>query len=375
MDKIILTFESLSPQVNFIVKLNNIKIDYHIQNDSIIIDSPIQIGTNNLSLKTSENINDTIKLIDVIINGVNLRQVMYLAYSTHNNGTNFCNTWFTNDINQITLPFGYPISNWLGECHKKIPNRSYGTNLYEKYDIYYPESVKIKDSFPKLMQDFMLYDFGFTAINKHQPIKGNKLVPWIPIDFEYDEASLFNEFNNNIELIKNNFYNPKQNYYNAKESKNVSDWIVAMAVHSDIDNQTKTDDKLKEEFDRKKLPLFCDLLDRITNMNIKILHAFIGIVESGSYVAPHCDDTYKYENFYKNTSGASQFFIPIGWKPGNLFKFNNVGFIPWERGPHLVNNSDYMHGSINDSSDIRFTIGIYCDFTEKNIQDLKTVLI
>ena len=372
MDKIVLTFESLSPQINFIVKLNNIKINYYIQNDSIIIDSPIQIGTNNLSLKTSENINDTIKLIDVIINGVNLRQAMYLAYSTHNNGTNFCNTWFTNDINQITLPFGYPISNWLGECLKKIPNNSYGTNLYEKYDIYYPESVKIKDSFPKLMQDFMLYDFGFTVIDKHQPIKGNKSAPLISINLEYDEAALFDEFNNNIELIKNNYYKPKQNYYNSKESNDIYlEWVVAIAVHSNNNVQTTSDDKLIEEFDRKQLPLFFNLLDRITKMDIKILHAFIGIVEAGSYVAPHCDDTYRYENLYKNTSGISQFFIPIGWKPGNLFKFNNVGFIPWDQGPYLINNGDRMHGSINDTSDIRFTIGVYCDFTEKNIQDLK----
>jgi hypothetical protein len=373
MDKIILTFESLLPQISLLVKVNNTNIDYTIQDNCIIIHSQIQFGINSLSLELLNDIDNAIKLVDVVISGVNLRQTMYLAYSTHANGDNFCNTWLTNSTKQLTLPFGNPVSYWLAECSKKLPNKSYGTNLYERYDIYYPQSVKIKDSFPKLMQDFMQYDFGFTLIDKLEPIKGNKLVPWLPIKFDYDELALFEEFVNNIDLIKNNYYEPKQNQYNSKESKNIPNWIVAMAVHSNTSKniKTETNDGLVEELDRQRLPLFYNLLDRIRAMNIKILHAFIGVVEPGSYVAPHCDDFYKYEPQYKTTAGVAQFFIPLGWKPGNLFKFNNVGMIPWENGPYLVNNSDFMHGSVNDTPYARFTIGVYCEFTDDNIQQLK----
>lgn len=371
MDKIVLTFESLVPQVNLLVKLNNVKIDYLAQTNTITINNIIQSGINSLSLELLDDIEDAIKLVEVTINSVNLRQTMYLAYSNHANGDNFCNTWLTNSVRQLILPFGNPVSHWLAECYKKLPNKSYGTNLYEKYDIYYPQSIKIKETFPKLMQDFMQYDFGFALIDRSMPTKGNTLVPWMPIKFEYDESALFEEFNNNIDLIKNNYYEPKQNQYNSKESKNIVNWIVAMAVHSDTSRSTNLTNGLVEEFERERLPLFYNVLDRIRAMDIKILHAFIGVVESGSYVAPHCDDFYKHEPLYKDTAGVAQFFIPIGWQPGNLFKFNNVGFIPWENGPYLVNNSDYMHGSINDTPYTRFTIGVYCEFTNSNIQDLK----
>ena len=105
-------------------------------------------------------------------------------------------------------------------------------------------------------------------------------------------------------------------------------------------------------------------------MNIKVLHAFIGAVDPGSYVAPHCDDFYKNVDSYKNTAGVAQFFIPIGWQSGNVFKFANVGNIPTNNGAFLVNNSDYMHGSINQSDSTRYTIGVYCEFTKENLRDL-----
>ena len=373
MDNIIITFESTA-LIDISVLLNNIVIPHQIADDQIIIDTDVLAGINNLRISTNQHLDEPIKILDLTLNDVSLRQTLYLAYSEIDD-VKVCNTWLTNRCGFVIIPFGNPVSWWLTECAKKIPNKIYGTNLFEKYEIYYPESVNISNKFPKLMQDFMKYDFGFTMVDKTKPVFQNTTVPWLKINFNYNEQELLDEFNNNIDIIKNNYYEPKQNQYNNKESKIAPNWIVAMAVHRDNSrNKPQSDDGLIDEFDKTSLPAFYSVLDRIKAMNIKILHAFIGVVEPGSYVAQHCDDLYKHIEAYKDAVGVTQIFIPIGWKPGNVFKFNNVGVFPMDQGAYVVNNSEFMHGSINESDTTRYSIGIYCAFTEQNIKDLTAVL-
>jgi hypothetical protein len=372
MNCLIITFKSNLPTTNFSIRLNGTEVDYQTTADQIIINTLATFGVNLLDITNNQPTVDPIIITDMLINDTSLRQTLYLAYSELA-GEKFCNTWLTDRCPSITIPFGNPVALWLVECAKKIPNTVYGTNLFEKYDVYYPQSVIVSDSFPTLMQDFMKYDFGFTLVDKSQPKLGNKDVPWIKINFDYDELALLSEFNSNIDLIKNNYYEPKQNQYNSKDSKKLANWTVAMAVHRDnskLDKQNIDTSSLIEEFSRDALPEFHKVLDKIISMNIKVLHAFIGAVDPGSYVAPHCDDFYKNVDSYKNTAGVAQFFIPIGWQSGNVFKFANVGNIPTNNGAFLVNNSDYMHGSINQSDSTRYTIGVYCEFTKENLRDL-----
>jgi hypothetical protein len=195
----------------------------------------------------------------------------------------------------------------------------------------------------------------------------NKKIPYLHVKLEYDETLLFQEFSKNVELLNNNYYKPKQNEYNSQEIEKLKLWQVAMAV------PTVVDGKWKENllYSQEDFPLLYDLLERITAIGgIRIIHVFVGQVHPESYVAPHVDDFYRYDPIYMNTSGCSQFFIPIGWKSGNYFKFADVGVIPYNQGALLVNNSEFMHGSVNASDSVRFTIGVLCEFTDDSIVNL-----
>lgn len=371
MNQILIPFECDQQvnQNNILLELNSSLVTCQIENNNIIIDTEIDIGINSLTIKLIDaKENFVLKIKDFILNKVSARQTLYLAFGNLEN-KNICTTWLTNRDTVITIPFGNPISWWLSECSKKISNTLYGTNLYDQFKIFYPESIDIDNKFPRLMQDFMKHNLGFHTVAKNEYVRPlhNKKIPYLNVDLDYDENLLFKEFLKNVELLNNNYYKPKQNEYNNKEIEKLELWRVAIAVPT---VNTQIDSGWKENllYSQEDFPLFYDLLERITAIGgVRIVYAFIGQVKSYSYVAPHADDFYRRDARYLNTDGCAQFFIPIGWKPGNYFKFADVGLIPYDQGALLINNSDFMHGSVNASDSLRFTIGILCEFTNDNI--------
>lgn len=359
MDKIELQIKSktLLTELAFTLKINGTIVQYNVVDDKIIIETETLFGLNKLVISVrTELYDDHVEIVDFLFNTVSSRQSLYLSYYEN---PETCSTWLTDQHPEIIIPFGNPMSWWLAECIKKIPNTYYGTNLYEKFDIFYPDSIDIDDYFPKLIKDFMKYSVGFHINDKSAGLAQNKNLPWIKINLDYDEKALFDEFANNLNLLDQNFFVPKQNQYVQHKSKDVKLWQAPVIFHND-----------KEEYSREDFPVVYELLDRIRNMNIEVIHSYVSILHPKSCVFPHADDFYKYDPLYKNTQGCSQFFIPIGWKSDNYFKFNDAGFLPFDAGAYLVNNSDFVHGSINASDTVRFTIGIYCRFTEENIQTL-----
>lgn len=373
MEQILIPFKCDQPvdHHSFILTLNNSLISYQIENNDIIINTEIGIGINSLTIKLiNAKENFVLKIKDFILNKVSARQTLYLAFCQIES-KNVNTTWLTNRDNIITIPFGNPISWWLSECSKKIPNTYYGTNLYEKFELFYPESIEIDNKFPRLMQDFMKHNLGFHVVAKTEydhPLH-NKKIPYLNIDLDYDENLLFKEFLKNVELLNNNYYKPKQNEYNSQEIEKLELWRVAMAVPT-VESQ---DSSWKENilYSQEDFPLFYDLLERITAIGgVRIVHAFIGQVKPYSYVAPHVDDFSRRDARYLNTGGCAQFFIPIGWKPGNYYKFADVGLIPCDQGALLSSNGDFMHGSVNTSDGVRFTIGILCEFIDDSIVNL-----
>ena len=373
MEQILIPFEC-DQQVDhnsFILTLNNSLIPYQIENNNIIINIEINAGVNLLTIKLiNAKENFVLKIKDFILNKVSARQTLYLAFCQIES-KNVNTTWLTNRDNVITIPFGNPISWWLSECSKKIANDLYGTNLYEQFELFYPESIEIDTKFPRLMQDFMKHNLGFHLVSKNEydrPLH-NKKIPYLNVDLDYDENLLFNEFLKNVELLNNNYYKPKQNEYNSQEIEKLELWQVAMAVPT-VEAQ---DSSWKENilYSQEDFPLFYNLLERITAIGgIRIIHAFIGQVKPYSYVAPHVDDFSRRDAKYLNTGGCAQFFIPIGWKSGNYYKFADIGLIPYDQGALLSSTGEFMHGSVNASDSVRFTIGILCEFTDDSIVNL-----
>ena len=366
MDQIIITIETTS-QFKLDVLINDIPTDHVIDNDRIVIKSNVPSGVNLLTLRAKDHDQQLlIKLKDFILNEVSARQTLYLAYTEQPKKT--CSTWMTELSNSLVIPFGNPMSWWLTVCASKIPNKEYGSNLYEKYQIFYPESVDVADPIPKLVKDFMKHDFNFHVVDISQmsdPVR-NHLVPFVKVNLKYNEDVLYNEFLKKIDLLNSSDYAPKQNSYNNKETQTANPWRVSMAVKTNNTNDWKS----TIQYSYEDFPNLYSLLEQIDSIGgIRIVHAFVGQVDSGSYVAPHIDDLYQYHPSYTMTDGCSNFYIPIGWTVGNYFKFSSVGLVPYDQGALLINNSQFTHASVNSSDKIRFTIGVSCEFINTNIKN------
>lgn len=373
MDKIIITFDA-QDTLKFNILINDVLVSYQLINNQIIIEHDILFGLNLLKIKLIQG--SKVILTDLNLNGVSNEHTLYLTYYENPN-TN--STWLTEASPDLIIPFGNPMSWWLCECARKIPNTYYGTNLYEKFDIFYSKAIQANTSYPKLLQDFMRYTVGFHVNEKNKPMLHNKTLPWIKINLDYNEQQLLEEFHSNEKLLENKYFRPGIGQFNTKESEKAFIDKYLLKPHKTFPNlkvifeHNTTKDKAIPEFQEQDLPHFFKLIKQIESMGIEIIMSYISTVYPNSYVAPHVDDFYKRIDLYSETSGCSQFAIPIGWKDNNYFKFDNVGFLPYEQGAFLINNSDFTHASINNSDAVRFTIGIYCRFTEENIQTLITL--
>lgn len=357
MDKILIFFETDVVGPKFAITVNGTALDYTIDGDHIVINTAVQFGLNLLTIHCELKPNEKVIISDFSLNGASVRQALYLAFHDQTSST-----WLVSDHPKLTIPFGNPISWWLTECAKKITPTLYGTNLYEKFDIYYPESINIdQQDCSQLIKDFMKYNFGFHIVDKSQLKWQNKQLPWITSTIKYDEQAIINELNNNYHLLAQTQYDPKQNKYNQKDSATSKPWQVSIIKR--VDQHT-------DLYTRKDFPVLFELVDRVEATGAKVIHAFVGVVQPYSYVAPHCDDFYKYNELYKNAVGCSQIYIPIGWQEGNYFKFADVGFLPYQQGAYLVNNSDFVHASINLSQSVRYTLGFYCELSEESTKRL-----
>lgn len=342
MTTITITFESDNP--NLSITLDNITCPFSVDNNQAVFSRPIEFGFHTLQLTTDR----PIKILDVLIDGVSVKHTLYLGYSGQTLTTEIeSGVW--------ELPFVNPVSQWISSCAKKIPNRFYGSNLYDKYEIFYPESIEVNSQYPKVLRDFFQHNFDFhTYIKGTNPLHAAD-VPYVKLNLEYNESALLAEFDSNLQLIEQHEYKPSQVIPGKPKP-----WQVAMAIYPESSTPTIS----KNDF-----PEFFRLLESIEGIDIGL--AFIGALEPGGCVLPHIDDVYTYNESIKECSGCCQIYIPVGWKPGNYFKFHNVGLVPYDQGAMLINNTNFFHASFNDSDSTRYTIGILCKF--KGTEFLKYV--
>ena len=360
MDKILISYEtSIVGELAFAITINDDPVDYTIVGNCVQINVDVQFGLNLLKIRCPVVADQHIALTDFSLNDTSIRQALYLTYHD-----SVSSTWIVEQYPELTIPFGNPMSWWLTETTKKIYSHLYGTNLYEKYDIYYPVSINVdQHACPKLMKDFMRYNFGFHLVDKQKPIWQNSEIPWVRANLVYDEDLLWNEFEQNQAVLGRTSYTPKQNEHNSRDPVKTVPWQVSLVKRN-------TPTGMVTEYTREELPEYYKLLDQLESLGIKVLHAFIGAVYPNSYVAPHTDDFYKYNEIYQQALGCTQIYIPIKWKTGNYFKFADVGFMPYDGGAYIVNNADFVHGSLNLSDQVRYTVGMYCELTEDNIKRL-----
>jgi hypothetical protein len=329
--------------------IDNVICSHTIVDNSIIVVCDLNLGFHSLRINLLNN-DIKIRINDALLDGVSVRQTLYTMYAIDTQTSAKRQTTVLSDYDTIIyLPFINPIAQWISQCAEKIPYALLSSGLYETYEVYYPTSVVIPDHYPKLLRDFFVCDFGFHTHLKVKDPYYKKSVPFAVLNnfIYYDEQVLADELLNNIEYLKSLSRKPKQTAYTPSENP----WTVV-----DLIINSESDFNLDASFraDPTKLPNLYNFLKQL-DIDL-IVHAFIGILAPGEYITPHCD-TYQELGHISELVGCSQIYIPINFKPGNLFKFSNIGLLPLD-GPILINNHNFAHALINDSNEYRFGLGI-----------------
>ena len=346
------------------ISINNIPVEYSVSSNIIKIFADLTFGFHMLSVCVADHAMENIKQLqftDVTIDEISLSHYIYLSFTVKNNQrinttaltTNFCNEW--------NLPFGNPISWWEAECQPKISNGLYGKNLADTLEIFYPESIIIDNCYPKKVQDFFKYNLGFHSYNKklnNVPMNRPE-IPFIKMNLEYDEEALYAEFVNNLELLETQQYT---NEVWQTGDPELPEFRIAMAITPSINSTDLPNNRFI--YNNDDFPVLLNFIKSIKGIDLRML--FITSLRPGSYAFAHIDDGYNIYAGFPDGAGCCQIFIPIGWKTGNYFKYNNIGLIPYDQGALLTSPTTYTHSSINQSNSIRFTIAIVCKFVDND---------
>lgn len=357
MNKLILSINPIQQSdVKLEVRLNSEIVEHILNDTSIEVDLDLEIGFYTVSIALLSGPGD----IDVFINqgtldGTNFRHTLNTMFGVTEAGEKYQSKSLTHQTRVLYLPFINPIACWMASTANKIPARLFLQNLYDELTVYYPESLTIPESYPKLMKDYFKYNLDFHAHPKedlNDPYC-SKTVPWARLTgIEYDEAALTKEFNDNLEYLISSARVPTQGSLNKIEFQINTAWAVAEVILPTENYSWES----AFRFDQKRLPNLYKLLEKFTDG--EILHGFVGVLAPGDYITPHIDQYWMNEFVMNKYPGCSQIYIPINFKKGNYFKITNVGLIPLYDGPILVNNHDFSHALLNDSDEYRFSIGI-----------------
>lgn len=355
-----LVFESnFTVDQNFDIKINNVSVDYTITNNKIGINSDsIGFGLHLLKLKTTHPLleNQYIKFTSALVNDADVKQNLYLAFSNVN-GVITGNTILSHRTDNWTLPFGNPVSWWLVECANATKGLDFKYDIYKDNCVYYPESITLDESFPKVLQDFFKHNFGFLIHNKNELTNpfNKSSVPYTPLrNFKYDYSGLLTELQDHVEMFHESAYRPAQTTYKMDINKNKISlpWqLLGYKIGASPEFLTH-------------LPKVTELIKQIENDGVTILVVFLSAVHPKSVVHIHSDKTLIPQNDKQYKSGCCEIYIPLGWDDNSYFKLDKVGLIPHNDGAYLVNNTDIHHATINDSEQTRFTIGIMCEFPD-----------
>lgn len=323
-------------------------VEYTRTADKVVINTDMAFGIHQLRVKLVDT-NERISIADVRLNGAGIRMLIYLSYIETASAEKLQPATVLWDNSQTwVLPIGNPVSSWISLVYQKINNSNFGKNLYEKFHIYYPESMTIPAEYPTVVKTFFQHDFDFVCLPK-DTAKHN--LPFYPCDVKIDPELLqaaAREVAEKRSFIVDNQQPIIQSEYNDREDwDKEKSWIRIFLL---IDDPVFTKDTL---------PNLWALIDSIDlKGKYRIL---LGILPPGGAIAPHCDRVNNKPVDYR------YLYVPLNWPPGNYFKFNGAGIIDSAQA-NYVNIWDYTHSVINTSNQDRAVIGIYYRPDEFNVQ-------
>ena len=332
---IVIEFDDIVSDVD--VLINNQSVKWQTDNQYITVSNLVS-GLH--QLKIINLVNQRINVKQVLIDGCNLKKLLYLSWGTTTNEQRVQpNTELWEAGMTWTLPVGCPLSNWIDVAGKQIRNNLYGQDLNNYYYFYYPDSIEITHpTVPKLVRDFYKYNYNFTAIDKNNVDLTQ--VPYMKYNREIPSALLENivqDLHNNITV---------------DEVSASSNWKVWWLLKHNVLDMAVT----ISELDR-----YPGIQQLLAYLKLDALHCFLGYLPPGAAIHPHIDDinVHLQEN-YPSYQGCTQLYIPLEWPAGSSIKFAGAGTVPMHRGPHVI-NADYLtHSAVNPSDQGRWVLAIRC---------------
>lgn len=346
---------------NFVVSVDNQKVDYQIYQDRLTLTVDLNPGMHVLRITsyTTKRVNFS----EVQLDMASVRHLLYLSYLQN------CNTviqpctelWDTHQT--WVLPFANPMSFWIECALDRLPQDVYGKDLQQQYNIWYPTTkIDLPSIFSTAVRDFFKYNFGFTARSKVQD--SLRTWPIVPLNLDLtnnhlivDEfISLRSTFDKENKISKNQ----KQNQYNALESESWSPdrWHFTSFY--------KYNEQIKQYYYPVDPALVPVLWDQIQKWDIRdFVRVNIICLEPGGYASPHKDADIIFESDNSNYEGCCQFYIPLDIPNNNYIKLAGVGVVDTTRA-NAINITDFTHSAVNNSDQTRYVMIIRCNI-ESNL--------
>ena len=336
------------------VNISGVHTNYSINKNTVEINENIEHGFNLLSIKSQH----PIEIIDVKIDDNSIRNYIYLSFIDEEGKKIQPATHISNTNQSWILPLIYPYSNWITFILKHIANGYYGSDLFKDFYFFFPERIKIKNTFNKVMSDYFYYDSEYTIIDKKQA--GNwydgSALPYQSLQFEYDKIAITNEIKQNINNLKFDVEVSPQNKINLEEFGNYEQWAICYLVEGNESNKNISIYEKSQSF--KHLKHLYEFINRLPITNL--YHFMIAVLPPNSIIYPHSDST----NRGFQPKGTATMYFNLENVDGVFYKFGNVGLVPNDSGL-LLNNKKYAHAVVNESEQTRYVLITYSATLDK----------
>lgn len=327
--------------------INNEPVNVHVKESSVEIFDPVH-GFARLDIQSIKPLN----ILDVHIDGNSIRELLYLSFLTENGQRSQPRTDIQNPDAVWTLPIIYPLSQMFSYVQNTLRPGVLGKNIFEQWHLFMPESVKIKKTNPKVLQDFFYKDSQFTLMSKKQPAWGaDNLLPYEKAFVPGDIKKVNKEFEEHIGRMNFSPGYASQNEKNVKEFGLEDTWKYLYVVEQD-NNENMSDWKQRFALDNKIFKELYQFIDQIPKRNVH--QGYIAELPSGSFIFPHCDSK---PDKWGDLPGCAVLYIPLKHTSNVYFKFANYGLVDLN-GPSYINNRRYCHSVVNDSDTPRYILSL-----------------
>jgi len=347
-------YVSYSSNDQFRLTINNKTIAVNGTNGLLISNIDFPVGVNVLELELLTN--SEITVTDVNINGVGLREWLYLSWSVDSTGKKFQHTKLK-QYQKIYIPFANPMSLWFDLVLSKLSCHDMSRDVHQTHNFYFGDRKILDNTFPALVREFFSNEFDFNVIEKSST--DLKSIPFLELEIDksflvslaHSSKILFESGNVNY-AIKNSLEEDK---YLLKDDPS---WVQKSRSRMKI---IKFQKQPIELIGRDLLPDFYQLIDLL---DIKdIYSAQINFIEPGSYTPPHRDYEVRDSGYPAAADGCCQIYIPLSSDPaGNFLKIAGVGIFNIGQKSLVINNNYYTHAVINASDQLRSVLIIRCNF-------------